>query len=260
MSGTIKVLLMAADPGEGVAGLRLDREVRGALEAIRAGHAAHELEIATELAVRADDLGTALLRHDPQIVHFAGHGDEGYGIIMDEGALVSADELAALFTPHTRVRVVVLNACDTLPVAQSLGEVVDYVVAMEALTDDEAAIHFAGAFYAALAFGRTVPFAFEHARGSTRGRFGERMAIPHLLVRPGADERPLEGTAAPAAPRSSAEPDRQVTRVEDIEASAAADIVNEAEGAGAAPISQETHVSRSKFTGGPLKIGNRLVR
>ncbi|WP_420126209.1 CHAT domain-containing protein [Longimicrobium sp.] len=259
MSGTIKVLLMAADPGEGVAGLRLDREIRGALEAIRAGRGVNELEIATELAVRADDLGTALLRHDPQIVHFAGHGDGGYGIIMDDEERVPADELAALFTAHSQLRVVVLNACDTLPVAQVLGEVVDYVVAMEAVMDDDAAIHFSGAFYAALAFGRAVPVAFEHARSATRGRFGERRAIPHLLVRAGADARPLEGTAAPEEPRSSADPDRQVTRVEDIEAAVAADIVNEAEGGGGAPISQENHVSRSKFQG-PLKIGNRLTR
>lgn len=190
MSPPVKVLLLAANPDDNSAGLRIDHEIRRALEAVRMGSAGDRLKIEPELAAGAENLPDALQRHHPQIVHFAGHGYEK-GIELDDGSIVRASTLAGLFTTFREVRVVVLNACETLPVAKRISQVVDYTVAMELPIHDSAAIRFSGAFYAALAFGRTVRSAFEEAAASLKAKYGERHAIPHLLVRPGADETPL---------------------------------------------------------------------
>lgn len=254
MPGTIKVLMLAADSRSG--GLRLDHEIREAFDAVRSSRAASELEIATELAVRPGDLARALLRHDPQIVHFAGHGDRN-AILLDGGERFRGDQLAALLTSFRRVRVVVLNACSTLPVARMLSKVVDYTVAMERAIDDDDAVGFSAAFYAALAFGRPVPFAFDLARNAMRPLSEANDAIPRLLVHQGADKEPLEGKVSPAP--HAAGFDRQVSGVEDVEASDSAEIGNEAQGVAATPISQETSVKRSRFEG-PLKVGNRLTK
>ncbi|HYR10420.1 MAG TPA: CHAT domain-containing protein [Longimicrobium sp.] len=255
MPGTVKVLLMAADSGEGAAGLRLDHEIRGALEAVRVGRAAYELEIAAELAVRADDLRHALLRHDPQIVHFAGHGDRVNGLVFDDGSRVGADELVALLSTFRDVRVVVLNACDTLSVAKALSEVVDYTVGMELPIDDAAAIRFSAEFYAALAFGRTVPFAFDLARKAIDGRHGQPQAIPHLLVRPSADERPLQGKAAPQGPAAASR--TQLIEAEEVEVGGDAEASNVARGTAGAPASQGIKL-RGVKAGGSLKLGSKL--
>jgi CHAT domain-containing protein len=257
MSGIIQVLLLAADSGGGAAGLRIDREIRRAIEASRMGRAASELRIATQLAARADDLVPALLQHEPQVVHFAGHGDED-GVFLDEGELVHTDALVALLTPSRGVRVVVLNACETLPVAKALRRVVDYTVAMETAIHDDAAIAFCGAFYAALAFGRPVPDAFGLARAAMKAHPNGRYATPHLLVRPGADERPLEGKAAPETPRDAAASFQQTNEVTDTEASGSAEIGNEARGTTTAPTTQSNRVNGLKV-GGSLTVGNKLT-
>ncbi|MFL5386151.1 MAG: CHAT domain-containing protein [Longimicrobiaceae bacterium] len=249
MPGTIKVLLLAADNDDGTAGLRLDREIREALEAIRMGRAASGLELETKLAVRPDDLHPALAQLHPHVVHFAGHGSRE-GIILDGGETVGADALVRLFTTFRDVRAVVLNACNTLHVARALSAVVDYTVAMEGTLDDGAAIDFSGAFYAALAFGRTLPLAFEEACAFVRERFGEDHPVPELLVRPGAEAWPLE------APGDAAERSKQVNIADGVEADSA-EMLNEAAGTGAVPVSQTNRASESKFNGS-LTMSNKL--
>lgn len=252
MPGTVKVLLMAADSGAGSAGLRLDHEIRGALEAARVGRAENELEVMAELAVGAEDVRHALLRHDPQIVHFAGHGKVN-GLILDDGTWMSAEELADVLSTFRGVRVVVLNACDTLDMAKLLTQVVDYTVGMELPINDAAAIRFSAEFYAALAFGRTVRFAFELARKAIDGRHGQPQAIPHLLVRPGTDERPLEGRAAPQAPATASR--NQLIEAEEVEVGGDAEASNVAR-ATAGARSQSIKL-RGVKAGGSLKLGNK---
>jgi hypothetical protein len=250
----LKVLLMAADHKKGATGLRLDRELRGAAEAVRTGPAAGRLEIRTVLAVRRQDLGQALMEHDADVVQFSGHGS-GDGLYMDEGDQVSADEFAALFVPHPRVRVVILNACRTYGVAQALSDVVDYTVAMEQEIEDAAAVVFSGAFYQALAHGRTVPVAFDAARAAVRGRYGETHAFPRLLAREGADERPV--LPPPPADEPGAEPaDGQVNRFRDVEAGSA-HASNQASASAASGVRQVNDLSGVRVKGA-LVTENRI--
>ena len=84
MTDKIRVLFLAADPLRLGTPLRLDEEARAITEAIQLGSFRDVLELATAWAVRTGDLQTVLLRHRPQIVHFAGHGQESEGIILED--------------------------------------------------------------------------------------------------------------------------------------------------------------------------------
>ena len=77
MRDRIRVLFLASDPFRDRAPLRLDEEVRAIDHALRKGSARDRVELVSHFATRTRDLQDALMRHDPQIVHFAGHADDG---------------------------------------------------------------------------------------------------------------------------------------------------------------------------------------
>jgi hypothetical protein len=123
----------------------------------------------------------------PTIVHFSGHGStgtagrslaqgephrdietpRGAGIFLQDESrsqYVSERALAKLIksaAPSTRV--VVLNACCSAPIAESLRHVVDCVVGMDGAVGDAAARSFAVAFYRALGNRRSVGNAVDQA-------------------------------------------------------------------------------------------------
>lgn len=257
MPRTVRVLLLAADPERGTDPLRVDREIRGAVEAARRGRASGRVRIAAELAMCRGDLLPALLCHDPHIVHFATHGIGGEALQLDDGTRVTARELVALLPSAHRLRMVVLAACGTLPIARALTGVVDYVVAMELRIRDEAAIHFTGVLYALLAAGRAVPEAFDLARDSTAARFGAACGNPHLLVRPGAPARSLvkPRVTDAAGPRSIGH--EEVNDVRGVEAGEDVEITNEARGRSRARTKQVNDASSIR-AGGSVRIGNTL--
>ena len=161
----IKVLFLASNP-KNTQRLNLDEEAHSITEKIRAAKFRDVLELKTLWATRPDDLIQALLEHEPQIVHFSGHGSEmGEIVLMDDNGFektVDAKALRSLFTTlKDNIRVVVLNACYSEKQAQAIAEVIDCVVGMSTAIGDEAAIIFAASFYRAIGFGRSIKEAFD---------------------------------------------------------------------------------------------------
>ncbi|HKP76969.1 MAG TPA: CHAT domain-containing protein [Longimicrobiaceae bacterium] len=188
----IKVLFLASDPFRDQAPLRLDEEVRAIDHAVRKGSERDRVELVSHFATRARDLEDALLRHDPQIVHFAGHGDDpGVLYLGDEYGRprpVGKEALGKLFGILGEwIKVVVLNGCDTLPTVEVLSEVVDYAIGMNRPLSDAAAVIFAEAFYGALAMGRTVKESFDLGVSQLEILGSAESATPVLRVRPGVD-------------------------------------------------------------------------
>ena len=68
-----KILILTANPKNSDK-LRLDEEVREIQEGLQRSRSRDQFEIISKWAVRPDDLRRALLDHEPQIVHFSGHG------------------------------------------------------------------------------------------------------------------------------------------------------------------------------------------
>jgi hypothetical protein len=208
----IKVLFLAANPA-GTHPLRLDEEIRRITARVRAAEYRDSLELVSRWAVRPDDLLQALLEVKPDIVHFSGHGSPAAELIfLDEGGNpkpVSQAALVHLFrTLKDNVRVVVLNACHSRPQAEAIAETIDCTIGMNRPIGDEAAIVFAGSFYRAIGFGRSVKEAFELGRAALLLEGIPEDTTPELLARNGVDASGLVLIAPPpvAAMPGGAEP------------------------------------------------------
>ncbi|HET7230175.1 MAG TPA: SUMF1/EgtB/PvdO family nonheme iron enzyme [Longimicrobium sp.] len=192
MPASIKVLFLASDLGTEI---RPDREARTIMQQIRAAARGDRVTFETEWAVRPGDLQPALLRHRPQVLHFSGHADPEAGILLEdeEGKPwpVNGETLRGVFAAMSHApRVVVLNACDSLPTVSALSGGVDYCIGMENPITDEAATVFAAAFYGALAEGEGVEQAFAAGKSELDIQGIPETRTPVLHVRPGAPPVP----------------------------------------------------------------------
>lgn len=238
MIQSIRVLFLAADPFGGGSRLRLDRELREIQDAVHRGRECYALDVLPRLAPRTSDVQTLLMRDTPCVVHFSGHGGCEFGLALDESDLAAGD-LQKLFAHHRdTVRVVVLNACNTLAPAEALSPLIDYVVGTDASLPDGVAITFAGAFYGALAFGKSVADAFAMATTELSVQGFPEACCYRLLTRPGADPTPLHGRvdgvarlAADPAPASAASKEHTI-RMRDVKSQGSARFDNSSEGSG----------------------------
>lgn len=161
-SGKTTLLFLSANPQND---LNLDKEMRLVDRAIQRASHRDKFSLVTQPDLHLKDIQGHLQRFQPHIVHFAGHGDGAGSIAVkgEGGAIVSVpikalrDMFAIL---HDNIRLVVLNACWSQPLAMALAEVVDCVVGMGDEISDNAASDFSEAFYEALANGRNVHEAF----------------------------------------------------------------------------------------------------
>lgn len=160
-----KILLLTANP-RNTDELRLNEEVREIQEGLQRSRGRDQFEIIAKWAVRPKDLSRALLDHEPQIVHFSGHGARNDGLVLesDDGQmkLVSTEALARLFKLVKKtVECVVLNACSSEVQAVAIQQHIDYVIGMSQAIGDQTAIKFSMGFYDALGANRGYVDAFE---------------------------------------------------------------------------------------------------
>ena len=168
-AGVRKILFLASSPVDH-ARLRLDREVREIDEGLKRSDHRDSFKLIPCFAAKIHDLRRRLLEHRPQIVHFAGHGD-------DDGILVEDDRGRALQVPvnaladlfglcQEHVQCVILNACQSEAQAEAIGKHIPNVIGMSASIEDQAAIEFAVGFYDALGADKPIEVAFQFARNA----------------------------------------------------------------------------------------------
>jgi hypothetical protein len=204
----VRVLFLSANPSTTVR-LAIDEELHAIATRLRSAGVADRFELRSEGAVRPDELPAALLRHQPRIVHFSGHGSKSGELLLagdpSEVAPVSAEALRNLFRILSPgILCVVLNACYSEAQAAALASVLPCAVGMQKTVNDRAAIAFVAGFYEALAFGKSFKTAFELGRAATlladRAGFGE---APQLVAGAGVDLEQLFLIGAPkTAPAS----------------------------------------------------------
>jgi RNA polymerase subunit RPABC4/transcription elongation factor Spt4 len=161
----IKILFLAANPSDSTR-LRLDMENRAIDQSLRQAEFRNRFELKQHWAVRVSDIQELLLRHQPNIVHFSGHGSQSSEIILEDDCgksqPVPAEALSDLFSIlKDNICCVVLNACYSEQQAQSIASHIDCVLGMTKAIGDESAISFATAFYRALGYGRDIETAFK---------------------------------------------------------------------------------------------------
>jgi CHAT domain len=163
-----RILFLAASPKD-MPPLRSDEEMREIGEMLQLGRYRDRFRLESAQAARLKDVGRALFEHRPKIVHFSGHGRPDGSLYLEDGtgfsAPAAAAGLAELFKVHQgSIGCVIVNACDTLLLAQAINEHIDYVIAMRSKIGDPKAITFSTGFYQGLAAGEPVTTAFAQGR------------------------------------------------------------------------------------------------
>jgi TPR repeat protein len=192
----VKVLFFAADPLSAYEGraprLLLDKDVQQIRQKVRAAEHRDALEFNLRLAAQTDDLLQALNETRPQVVHFSGHGqNEGLVLVSADGRrphVVPAAALTQLFEVFRGdIRVVVLNACFSLPQAEAIAASIGCAIGTRGPISDEGAITFGASFYRAIAFGQSVQAAYDQARTALLLEHHDDFECPELVVRPDVD-------------------------------------------------------------------------
>ncbi|MEM8503613.1 MAG: AAA-like domain-containing protein [Cyanobacteria bacterium P01_D01_bin.1] len=182
------ILILAANPSD-TSRLRLPEEVREIEEGLTLSAGRDRFQVESQWAVRSDDLRRALLKFQPQIVHFSGHGTGEQGLVLetDTGLAkrVTGGALARLFSLCPSVECVVLNACYSQVQASAIARHVDYVVGMTKAIGDRAAIKFSVGFYDGLGYGRTIVDAYGFGLSAIDSEGIPETATPILQVREG---------------------------------------------------------------------------
>jgi nucleoside phosphorylase len=208
----IKILYLATNPLD-TERLDLETEIARVEQRIRAGAYRDTIRLIPALAVTTDDLQRLILEHRPNLIHFSGHGKEDGQIVLrgpDGDARPIAPEavvhLIRLYRTLLRQRFdtelvgVILNACDSSPLAEMLGSEVSGAVGMNGEISDNSAIIFAATFYQGISFGCTLRQSFDQAVAQLLLEDTGEERIPAYFgegaeVAPGA----TTGAAAPAA-------------------------------------------------------------
>ena len=201
------ILFLAANPAT-TPRMALDLEARAIDDVFSSSGLREMVVLRHRLAVQPSDLLRILNEERPFIVHFAGHGKGGDGLVLQhsEGGetLVSNEALARLFTTlKDDIQLVVLNACNSESQASVIANTVECAIGMRGALDDISARIFAASFYQALGFGRSVKNAFEQAITALAfsGRGGEE--TPRLVVRDGIEPNRVYPLGVRWEPRTS---------------------------------------------------------
>jgi hypothetical protein len=180
------ILFLAANPASTVA-LDLRAECEAIEESLKRQTKQHTLRLVAQDAATDDAFRRALLDHEPEIVHFSGHGAGRRGLVFEEASealFISGEaltELLGLCSSH--VKCVVLNACYSEVQAQSISSVVEYVVGMSCAIGDNAAIRFSTGFYDALAAGRSFEDSFHFGCNAISLRGIPESLTPTLIIK-----------------------------------------------------------------------------
>lgn len=189
----VRVLILTSQPDRMSAKspkfprLRLEDEGREIQLALRSGVFGRQFEVTYLPAVQAEDLSWALLEYEPDLLHFSGHGYRGAILLRrpDGSAWPITGEVLARHLKifkSTRLRCVILNACETSHEAEMVAREVGAVVARSGSVRDQAALVFSKYFYEGLGYGKTLREAFDSGccGVDTLGGWGEA-AKPQLL-------------------------------------------------------------------------------
>lgn len=160
----LNILFLAANPLN-TEPLMLAEEMRSIDSALRQTQFRDEIAVQSHWAVRIADLQELFQRHQPDVVHFSGHGSETNEIILQDeagrGMTVPASALSNLFAIFSKkIRCVVLNACYSADQAVGIAEHIETVIGMPDVITDQAATRFTTAFYRAIGYGQDLQTAF----------------------------------------------------------------------------------------------------
>ncbi|MCG8420817.1 MAG: hypothetical protein MJE77_23090 [Proteobacteria bacterium] len=186
----IKILFLAAEPSD-QGRIEFDRQFRDIETRLRASEYRESIATVQAVPLRPSDLQEALLRYNPTVVHFSGHGaSDEISLVDGQGTTrpVSTAALAEVFRVLADdIRLVFMSSGFSAAQAGAIAEHIDFVIGMGRRVTPEAAARFASSFYLAIGFGKSVRNAFGMARAALMLEGTPGDVEPVLMVRQGAD-------------------------------------------------------------------------
>ncbi len=191
MAVKTKILFLSANPA-GRDRLAIGREFNAVESELLKAPDGRQLSLIPAFDTGAGELSRVLLEHEPNVLHFSGHGDPSGKLVITSrlggGDKIEADALARLLESFkTHLRCVVLNACFSKIVGDALREHIDVVIGMSRAISDDAAIQFSTGFYRAIAFHKDVNTAFKLALSQIDLSHLPDADKPQLLCKVGTD-------------------------------------------------------------------------
>ncbi|MGK7896944.1 MAG: SUMF1/EgtB/PvdO family nonheme iron enzyme [Xenococcus sp. (in: cyanobacteria)] len=226
----MKILFLAANPSS-TTQLKLGEEVRRIEEGLESSKLRDEFELVQRWAVRSTDIRRALLKENPDIVHFSGHGKGQAGLVIvdeaEQAKPATGEALVGLFSLFPQIRCVLLNACYAEAQAQAIVKEIDYVIGMSNTILDDAAIAFTTGFYDGLGYGRSIEDAFKLGQNAILWELasfedGTRQAIPvDLIEEEGSESLPehLKPILLKKAQKGNQEAEKKVNNSDNTEIS-----------------------------------------
>ena len=166
------ILILVANP-QNTSSLGLLPEIRNLKEAIQRSVNKDDFEVEWEVAVQEQDFRRHILDIKPYIVHYCGHATKAGLLLHDENQkqkLLSNEFIVDLlkeFNDH--IDCVVLNACETEPLAKLLAQHLNYAIGMKLEVKDKSAIAFVEGFYDALGAGESIEKSFNIGKNTFFG-------------------------------------------------------------------------------------------
>ena len=133
-----------------------------------------------EHGLRVQKFRRFLFTKDPHVIHFAGHGEREGLVLQDDN--LDAEVLISLVAELDNTRIVVLNACYTLPLAKELAQYVPFVIGTQGPIPDSTATVFAHDFYVGLSAGKSVEKSFKFALNGIKSERLPGADIPILVI------------------------------------------------------------------------------
>ena len=172
-----KILFLTANPKDS-SELRLEEELRKVKDELSKTRERDSFQLVSESAVKVSTITLAMQEHNPEIVHFSGHGTGESGIVVENDSgntellpTEGLDRLFRLFKDTTKC--VLLNACYSKDQAGIISKHNIYVIGMNKPIGDEAARAFAVGFYQSLGQGKQFKFAYEIAMVNIAPNWGD---------------------------------------------------------------------------------------
>ena len=189
-----KILVLISNP-KGTSNLNLLPEIRDLQEALQRSQHRERFAVEWRVAKYQTDLRRYILDIKPQIIHFCGHGTE-QGLMLEDDTgtakVVTNEVLTDLLKAFAdRIECVLLNACETDPLADALAQHINYVIGMNQEVYDDAAIAFAEGFYDTLGAGESYERAFEIGKNAVLGKASSR-GVSRKATVVGEDANPVK--------------------------------------------------------------------
>lgn len=145
--------------------LQIEAEINRFRQALDAYDTGGLIDLRTYPSVDVADLPAIISRINPEVIHFAAHGDVAglYLAHSDRGTVeLSGDQLAILLRAlSVTPRLVVLNACNSAETAKRVANAAEFAIGIDAPISNVGARTMAATLYQQLARGATLASAFE---------------------------------------------------------------------------------------------------